>query len=116
MEKDVSYLVACDSTLTLCSIPVEVYPIIAITGLAVGGATWFLTRLARGPEVIWDKKVSEQRNLTSEQPNSLEQHRAWYAVQDDELQRMYALCMVYLFCRASSTRNTSVTACNLSYI
>ncbi|WFD38555.1 uncharacterized protein MJAP1_001512 [Malassezia japonica] len=37
-------------------IPVEVYPIIAITGFAVGGAAWYITRLARAPEVIWDKK------------------------------------------------------------
>ncbi|EDP42068.1 hypothetical protein MGL_3749 [Malassezia globosa CBS 7966] len=36
--------------------PVEVYPIVAITGLAVCGASWYLTRLARSPDVIWDKK------------------------------------------------------------
>ncbi|KOS15817.1 hypothetical protein Malapachy_2231 [Malassezia pachydermatis] len=37
-------------------VPVEVYPIIALTGLAVGGATWYISRLARSPDVIWDKK------------------------------------------------------------
>ena len=37
--------------------PVEVYPIVAVSVLAVGGATWYLTRLARSPDVIWDKKV-----------------------------------------------------------
>ncbi|SNX84526.1 related to NADH-ubiquinone oxidoreductase MLRQ subunit [Melanopsichium pennsylvanicum] len=34
----------------------EVLPIYVITGLAAGGATWYLTRLARGPDVIWDRK------------------------------------------------------------
>lgn len=41
----------------MTSVPVEVYPIIALTGLAVGGATWYISRLARSPDVIWDKKV-----------------------------------------------------------
>ena len=41
--------------------PVEVYPIVAVSVLAVGGATWYLTRLARSPDVIWDKKVSNDR-------------------------------------------------------
>ncbi|KAI3628571.1 hypothetical protein GLX27_002365 [Malassezia furfur] len=36
--------------------PVEVLPIIFLTGFALAGAGWYLTRLARGPEVIWDKK------------------------------------------------------------
>ncbi|CAI2189081.1 638_t:CDS:2 [Funneliformis geosporum] len=34
----------------------EIIPIYAVTGVAVVGASWYLTRLARGPEVIWDKK------------------------------------------------------------
>ncbi|PKI84652.1 hypothetical protein MVES_001778 [Malassezia vespertilionis] len=37
-------------------VPVEVYPIVFITAFAVVGASWYLTRLARAPEVIWDKK------------------------------------------------------------
>ena len=41
----------------ILSMPVEVYPIVAFTGLAVCGASWYLTRLARSPDVIWDKKV-----------------------------------------------------------
>ena len=41
----------------ILSMPVEVYPIVVITGLAVCGASWYLTRLARSPDVIWDKKV-----------------------------------------------------------
>lgn len=35
----------------------EVTPIIVITGAAVCGAGWYLTRLARQQDVIWDKKV-----------------------------------------------------------
>ncbi|CAB4405157.1 hypothetical protein RhiirA5_350248 [Rhizophagus irregularis] len=35
---------------------IEVLPIYAVTGVAVVGAGWYLTRLARGPEVVWDKK------------------------------------------------------------
>ncbi|RIA93873.1 NADH-ubiquinone reductase complex 1 MLRQ subunit-domain-containing protein [Glomus cerebriforme] len=35
---------------------VEILPIYAVTGVAVVGAGWYLTRLARGPEVVWDKK------------------------------------------------------------
>ncbi|KDN35676.1 hypothetical protein K437DRAFT_276956 [Tilletiaria anomala UBC 951] len=34
----------------------EVVPIYVITAAAAGGATWYLTRLARGPDVIWDRK------------------------------------------------------------
>lgn len=52
--------------------PVEVYPIVAVSVLAVGGATWYLTRLARSPDVIWDKKVCAFLLMT-EQPYSLEQ-------------------------------------------
>lgn len=29
----------------------------AITAMAVGGASWYLFRLAKGPDVIWDRKV-----------------------------------------------------------
>ncbi|WFC99133.1 hypothetical protein MYAM1_001873 [Malassezia yamatoensis] len=53
-------------------VPVEVYPIVLLTGVALGGATWYLTRLARGSEVIWDKKVGNTSILTSEQPDALE--------------------------------------------
>ncbi|PWN53612.1 hypothetical protein IE53DRAFT_366189 [Violaceomyces palustris] len=38
----------------------EVVPIYIITGLAAGGATWYLSRLARGPDVIWDRKNNPQ--------------------------------------------------------
>ncbi|CAH1763703.1 8796_t:CDS:2 [Entrophospora sp. SA101] len=34
----------------------EAVPLYAVTGLALVGAGWYLTRLARGPEVVWDKK------------------------------------------------------------
>lgn len=35
---------------------VEAVPIYAVVGLACGGAGWYLTRLARHPDVIWDRK------------------------------------------------------------
>ncbi|KAG9300947.1 hypothetical protein G9A89_005005 [Geosiphon pyriformis] len=34
---------------------VEIIPIYCVTAVAVGGATWYLSRLARGPDVIWDR-------------------------------------------------------------
>ncbi|KAH7888078.1 hypothetical protein F5I97DRAFT_948924 [Phlebopus sp. FC_14] len=34
---------------------IEAIPIYAVIGLAVGGASWYLTRLARGPTVVWTK-------------------------------------------------------------
>ncbi|CAO1633566.1 unnamed protein product [Jaminaea pallidilutea] len=38
----------------------EVLPIYAITAMAVGGASWYLFRLAKGPDVIWDRKNNPQ--------------------------------------------------------
>ncbi|KAK9763877.1 hypothetical protein K7432_009097 [Basidiobolus ranarum] len=35
---------------------VEVLPIVGILGVAVGGAAWYVTRLARGSQVVWDRK------------------------------------------------------------
>lgn len=37
---------------------VEVLPIYLITAAAIGGAGWYISRLARGPDVVWDHKVS----------------------------------------------------------
>ncbi|KIK99717.1 hypothetical protein PAXRUDRAFT_822487 [Paxillus rubicundulus Ve08.2h10] len=34
---------------------IEAIPLYAVIGLAVGGATWYLSRLARGPTVVWTK-------------------------------------------------------------
>ncbi|KAH7916711.1 hypothetical protein BJ138DRAFT_1138992 [Hygrophoropsis aurantiaca] len=34
---------------------IEAIPIYAVIGLAVGGAGWYLARLARGPTVVWTK-------------------------------------------------------------
>ncbi|ORY32564.1 NADH-ubiquinone reductase complex 1 MLRQ subunit-domain-containing protein [Naematelia encephala] len=38
------------------NLPVEVYPIVAIMGIAVGGASYYLYKLAMGNEVVWDRK------------------------------------------------------------
>ncbi|KAJ9070084.1 hypothetical protein DSO57_1016981 [Entomophthora muscae] len=34
----------------------EVLPIVVIIGGALGGATWYVSRLARGVDVVWDRK------------------------------------------------------------
>jgi len=34
----------------------EIVPVVLVLGCGVGGASWYLTRLARGPEVVWAKK------------------------------------------------------------
>lgn len=34
---------------------IEAIPLYAVIGLTVGGAAWYLTRLARGPTVVWTK-------------------------------------------------------------
>ncbi|QRW01689.1 NADH-ubiquinone oxidoreductase family protein [Ceratobasidium sp. AG-Ba] len=48
---------------------VEAIPIYAVVVGAVGGAGWYLSRLARGPDVIWDRRgnptpwMSVQQNM-----------------------------------------------------
>ncbi|CAG8544842.1 2778_t:CDS:2 [Racocetra persica] len=37
----------------------EILPIYVVTGFAVVGGSWYLTRLARGPDVVWDKNTSK---------------------------------------------------------
>ncbi|EIW70786.1 hypothetical protein M231_02558 [Tremella mesenterica] len=52
-------------------VPVEVYPIIAVVGVAVGGATFYLARLSQHSEVVWDRsgdwrpwdKVKQDQNV-----------------------------------------------------
>ncbi|KAI9624220.1 hypothetical protein KEM48_009118 [Puccinia striiformis f. sp. tritici PST-130] len=39
-------------------------PIYVVIGTAMGGAGWYLTRLARGPDIIWARH-SNPPNLTS---------------------------------------------------
>ncbi|KAI0363724.1 hypothetical protein BV20DRAFT_957683 [Pilatotrama ljubarskyi] len=34
---------------------VEAIPIYAVVGVVVAGGTWYLARLARGPQVVWTK-------------------------------------------------------------
>lgn len=43
---------------TLTRFPVAVYPIVALMAGASTFAAWYVSRLARGPEVVWSKKVS----------------------------------------------------------
>ncbi|KAA1091742.1 hypothetical protein PGTUg99_009142 [Puccinia graminis f. sp. tritici] len=35
-------------------------PIYVVIGTAMGGATWYLSRLARGPDIIWDRRGNPQ--------------------------------------------------------
>ncbi|KAH0839603.1 Aldo/keto reductase family-domain-containing protein [Lanmaoa asiatica] len=39
----------------LISSSLQAIPLYAVIGLAVGGASWYLTRLARGPSVVWTR-------------------------------------------------------------
>ncbi|KAK0554326.1 hypothetical protein OC846_000641 [Tilletia horrida] len=45
----------------------EVIPIYVITALAGGGATWYLARLASGPDIIWDRKNNATPWMSVEQ-------------------------------------------------
>ncbi|KAG0228898.1 hypothetical protein BGW42_000061 [Actinomortierella wolfii] len=49
----------------------EVLPIYAVLGFAVGGAGWYLTRLARGPDVTWDRKNNPHPWLNIDQQTQL---------------------------------------------
>ncbi|EGG05666.1 uncharacterized protein MELLADRAFT_56354, partial [Melampsora larici-populina 98AG31] len=37
-----------------------VIPIYVVMGTAVGGASWYLARLARGPDIVWDRHNNPQ--------------------------------------------------------
>ncbi|KAF9344179.1 hypothetical protein BGX26_004695 [Mortierella sp. AD094] len=50
---------------------VEVIPIYAVLGVAVGGAGWYTTRLARGPDVTWDRKNNPHPWLHIDQETQL---------------------------------------------
>ncbi|TPX74695.1 hypothetical protein CcCBS67573_g04036 [Chytriomyces confervae] len=41
---------------TLTKVPVCVYPIFAIMGVAVTGASWYVSRLARSQDVVWNRR------------------------------------------------------------
>ncbi|KAI9353259.1 hypothetical protein DFJ73DRAFT_617351, partial [Zopfochytrium polystomum] len=44
-----------------------VYPLFAIMAVAAGGASWYLVRLARNPDVAWVKSKNPHPWLTIEQ-------------------------------------------------
>ncbi|KAJ3218766.1 hypothetical protein HK099_004931 [Clydaea vesicula] len=41
---------------TLTRVPVAVYPILGLMVFSSGFATWYVSRLARGPDVVWNRK------------------------------------------------------------
>ncbi|KIK42999.1 hypothetical protein CY34DRAFT_82578 [Suillus luteus UH-Slu-Lm8-n1] len=56
---------------------IQFVPAYAVIGLAVGGAGWYLTRLARGPTVVWTKSnptpwndIKQDENIKILDPNS----------------------------------------------
>ncbi|UZJ52469.1 hypothetical protein CBS101457_001789 [Exobasidium rhododendri] len=59
---------------------VEVLPIYVITAAAVGGAGWYISRLARGPDVVWDHKGNPQ---------------PWQAVQPGTNTKLYTINQKY---------------------
>ncbi|ORZ09026.1 NADH-ubiquinone reductase complex 1 MLRQ subunit-domain-containing protein [Lobosporangium transversale] len=50
---------------------VEAIPIYAVLGAALGGAGWYVTRLARGPDVTWDRKNNPHPWLHIDQQTQL---------------------------------------------
>ncbi|KAI8926823.1 hypothetical protein BC831DRAFT_455123 [Entophlyctis helioformis] len=52
---------------TLKTIPTPVYPLLAVLGFAVGGATFFVGHLARHPDNVWAKKSNPHPALTVKQ-------------------------------------------------
>ncbi|KAJ3411766.1 hypothetical protein HDV05_001724 [Chytridiales sp. JEL 0842] len=47
--------------------PIGVYPLFGIMAVAVGGCSWYILRLARGPDVVWAKKSNPTPWLTVKQ-------------------------------------------------
>ncbi|GAA97000.1 uncharacterized protein L969DRAFT_105566 [Mixia osmundae IAM 14324] len=76
----------------------EVLPIFAVVGVAVGGCGWYLARLARGPDVVWDRRGNP---------------RPWEHIKPDQNTKLYAikphlaispLCVLRLSHRKSQLR------------
>ncbi|KAI8903397.1 NADH-ubiquinone reductase complex 1 MLRQ subunit-domain-containing protein [Gorgonomyces haynaldii] len=44
----------------LYNVPVGVYPLFAIMGVAVGGVGYYLSYLATRPDVVWKKSTNPQ--------------------------------------------------------
>jgi len=49
---------------------IEAIPIYAVVGVAVAGAGWYLTRLARGPDVVWTKSNPTPWNTVKPDENT----------------------------------------------
>ncbi|KAI8853395.1 hypothetical protein BC829DRAFT_486953 [Chytridium lagenaria] len=42
-------------------VPVAVYPLFGFMAVAMGGASWYVSRLARNPDVMWNRKATTKR-------------------------------------------------------
>ncbi|RUP18515.1 hypothetical protein BC936DRAFT_139373 [Jimgerdemannia flammicorona] len=57
-ERNIIFLTLLNTPLTLTNVfPRQIIPIYITVGSAVGLAGWYLSRLARGPEVVWNRSV-----------------------------------------------------------
>ncbi|KAI0052567.1 hypothetical protein FA95DRAFT_1601613 [Auriscalpium vulgare] len=48
---------------------IEAIPIYAVVGVVVAGGSWYLTRLARGPNVVWTKSNPTPWNNVGQDEN-----------------------------------------------
>lgn len=49
---------------------IEAIPIYAVIGVALGGASWYMTRLATRPDVIWSKSNPQPWNSVQQDQNT----------------------------------------------
>jgi len=49
---------------------IEAIPIYVVVGIAVSGAGWYMTRLARGPDVVWTKTNPQPWNTVKPEENT----------------------------------------------
>ncbi|KII95960.1 hypothetical protein PLICRDRAFT_97080 [Plicaturopsis crispa FD-325 SS-3] len=49
---------------------IEAIPMYAIIGIAVGGASWYVYRLAMGPQVVWTRSNPTPWNSIKQEENT----------------------------------------------
>ncbi|QRV87515.1 NADH-ubiquinone oxidoreductase family protein [Ceratobasidium sp. AG-Ba] len=89
---------------------VEAIPIYAVVVGAVGGAGWYLSRLARGPDVIWDRRgnptpwMSVQQNMQTKMMSVNQKFDKVYVHSDPSLRRPFFPSLVFELLTRSSSR------------